>query len=45
MYLLSKPVWVLVKPFNVFLLTLIIGAALSIWAKRGFRRLGPWLVP
>lgn len=44
MYLLSKLVWVLVKPFNLFLLVLITGAVLSAWARGGFRRLGQWLV-
>jgi len=44
MYLLSKLVWVLIKPLNVFLLALITGAALSAWARAGLRRVGQWLV-
>ena len=44
MYLLSKLVWVLIKPFNLFLVTLVAGAVFGAWGRGHLRRIGQWLV-
>jgi len=44
MYLLSKIIWAVFKPFHLFLYSLAIGAALSAWTGGRFRRFGQWLV-
>ena len=47
MYLLSKLIWLFIKPINIFLFAIISGALISAWAPLRFGRirlLGKWLV-
>lgn len=47
MYLLSKLIWLIIKPINVFLFSLIVGAVTTAWMPLRFCRLrliGKWLV-
>lgn len=44
MFILSKLLWLFVKPFNVFLFTLMTGAILTAWTQGRWRRVGQWFV-